>query len=136
MGSDAPLPCRGDPGLEPFGAKVNDVYVYIRIYLCMYQGPSLSQVSLQVRFGSVREPVEAEAMLEDGRAQGDVEVEEVLRGGGAYMLTFFRCPSGVRTMVGKMLRYWGDPPYQPALLMDSEFMSANITVVYMRMARG
>ena len=64
----------------------------------MYHGLSLSQVSLKVRFGSVRfgsvrEPVEAEATLEDGRAQGDMEVEEVQRG-CAYMLTFFCYPSG------------------------------------------
>ena len=129
MGSDAPLPCRGDPGLEPFGAKVNDVYVYIRIYLCMYQGPSLSQVSLQVRFGSVREPVEAEAMLEDGRAQRDMEVEEVLRG-CAYMPTIGCSYHGWQNA---SLRTGATHPYQPALLMDSEPMS--ICIVYI-MAGG
>ena len=50
----------------------------------------------------------------EGRAQGDMEVEEVLKG-CAYMLTCFCYPSGVRTMVGKMPRYWGYPPLPASL---------------------
>ena len=68
-------------------------------------------------------------MLEDGRAQRDMEVEEVLRG-CAYMPTIGCSYHGWQNA---SLRTGATHPYQPALLMDSEPMS--ICIVYI-MAGG